>query len=623
MAGEFSVSVSDTTYDVGIVKTMWLDGNVVDPEKMKNRVSIDSFEHGAHSNGHLINAISQVVFVDMMTTSNIGPKKAISEASRSWHHMIMKIGDKVTKIEDTTKDFQVSHQIIESAGVRRINAYKAEILNQKIIGSKVYVMINPGENKDLKIQNKVKALLNKLPFPMEKEWEEHIGKSLKVAKLKKTNPDDPRDIFKIAIPTDGEMESIIRKAHKQTIWKQLHNQFPRLESVMDGVYDIENFNLKKWLNFLKDFGQKEFKELSEPEQKALVNCFELFNDDAKQLVKNFTPKQWEGVDLTSFFIRKKRFKNLKERDIPRFEKELSEFEEEDNSVEKRELTMKLEMAKNALDSLNDPTEEIEFISSAVKKAVFSHEDKKGSYELLKNVIARADALMEYFKENPDLKMTRKNIKAALLKVKYKNIRYDEIAELCARANVSQTEFETYQDLWDSNMEARLTSPTRIPTLSGRVGDLDWEMLDQRDPEILVAGNETHCCQTANGIGSACVRYMLQNPMTSTIFKVSRKKSNKYLAQSFVWVDENKNILCFDNIEVDGGKIKEEILACYRDYLEKTNNLPRSMRFEHMTIGTGYSDVDLGGMLKAKDGQKASIPNSLGYSDAKNAQVILG
>lgn len=513
---------------------------------------------------------------------------------------------------------------------RRFTKYKTSFLNERIPSEAFFIPIHKKdmERKDEIIKTRAKDVLAKLPLPIKREWLSQIIDSLEVSEMNKTHETDI-SVFKVSLPTEGTLEKIIVSAYKGELWLEHHKQAPRLPSVKDGVFLIENFELKKWQQFIKEFGMEKFKGYSEYNQQGIVSLVELVGpEDALKALKKYGSTIWHGIETKSFFKARRELNLIPNRDIPKIDSILAEIklqlkdDPENNALlqEQKEFEGKKEIMLARFEKLNATSaKELEDGVKDVLRVAYSSDDAQHkNSSLLKAGIENIGRLIPHMKKK-DIKFTRKNLKLSLIELEYENVRYPEIARVCSRAKVSQAEFEIYQNLWFENTVAREKAPVRIPTLSGSVGNLEWEMCDARDENILTAGNETNCCQHPLSVGGACVTYMLQNPETSTIFRCTKKGSDKTIVQSFVWVDTDRNILCFDNIEALAG-ISEKITDCYQDYVDQVEKL-ESFRFQQYAVGMQYTAVETNNLTVASEDKKARVPSTLSYTDARGTQRI--
>jgi len=525
----------------------------------------------------------------------------------------------------------------EGRGLQEFAFMKEAARNQKIPSKEVFFVLNEKdlENKEEVITSRITDVLRKLPLPIKKDWLKDIVEICEVNQCLKINPEDKREVFWMELPTEAALEKAIVSAYKKELWKEYHNQIPRLDTVANGVFLIEKFNLKDWMNFIKKFGMDKFKGYTPLHQEGIVSIVELIgSEDALKAIKKYGVSTWHTVEMKSFFMRIREQDTIPKRDLPRVQERkreiLSQLEDapDDKKLvqELKEVELQEEMMLKRIEDANLYTieDQIELIKKILKVAHSDEDSQKNNNALMKEGVENVDRILKYMKKEniKRKKLTRKGLKAILLELTYENVRHPRIATVCSRAKVSQREFEEYQDLWDRYEKERKTSPTRIPTFSGTIGNLKWEMLEFDDPNALVVGNETHCCQHPLGAGGACVTYMMSHPETSTAFKVSKINGNgRALAQSFVWVDVENDILVFDNIEVDGGMLKDEILECYKQYVSQVDE-HKVFKFEGgYRIGTGFSDMNLKGFRVAEGNFKANIPSDLGYTDARRQVII--
>lgn len=515
--------------------------------------------------------------------------------------------------------------------VKRFSRYNNGFINQKIPGEEFFIILTEANihKKDDLVREKARDVLAKLPLPIKSHWLDEIIEGLVVVEMKGANESDPKHIFKVSLPKESELEKMIVSAYKSELWLKHHKQAPRLDSVKNGVFLIETFELKKWMTFIKQFGLDKFKGYSYNHQIGIVSIVELIGADAAlKAIKKFGVPIWHSIETKSFFKSRRELNLIPNRDIPKIDSILAEIndsldEDPENPIliqDKSQFEKKKAIMVERLAELNETkVESLIYGISDVIKAAWSEDDAAHkNNSLLRNGIENIDRLVPYMAKK-GYKFTRKNLRQALMDLEYKHVRFSEVARVCSRAKVSQAEFEIYQDLWEQNQEARERASVRIPTLSGKVGNLEWEMCDVRDENILTAGNETNCCQHPLSLGGACVTYMLQNPETSTIFRATKKGSDKTIIQSFVWVDEENNRLCFDNIESLKG-IDDSVLQCYKDYVEQVQN-HKIFSFDSMTLGVGYTKVSMAGLESAGSDKIAKIPSSLSYTDARN-QILL-
>lgn len=141
------------------------------------------------------------------------------------------------------------------------------------------------------------------------------------------------------------------------------------------------------------------------------------------------------------------------------------------------------------------------------------------------------------------------------------------------------------------------------------GDLKMYMLAADDYRNFTVGYDTHCCQHYGGAGSSCVWKLTTDPYAGVVV-IERK--GKILAQGFVWTDEAKDTLVFDNVEfADDRKVSQfnDLFAVWS----------QSMPYKNIHVGVGYNQ----GMQSwgRKVTYNATMPTTLSsghvYSDYHN------
>ena len=121
-----------------------------------------------------------------------------------------------------------------------------------------------------------------------------------------------------------------------------------------------------------------------------------------------------------------------------------------------------------------------------------------------------------------------------------------------------TDIEALNNLYEENKDNKLN----IPIISGKVGNYTYEILEKSNPMGLILGYATDCCQvmTEGNQGTECLIQGYTNP-DSTFFVV--RKGKDIIAQSWIW--KNKDVLCFDSIEVLGKDLNKnkDVLNAYK------------------------------------------------------------
>ncbi len=190
----------------------------------------------------------------------------------------------------------------------------------------------------------------------------------------------------------------------------------------------------------------------------------------------------------------------------------------------------------------------------------------------------------------------------------------KLAEACKIEGYSQRDFDILQRIYNYGKERTYNT---IPRVTGAYSKYSYEIARLDDPIPCVIGTRTNCCQKIFDAAETSMEHSM-NSSNGRLFVIKDNKNN-YVAQSWVW--RNKNVLCFDNIEIppkafkrakEDGLDKQEftnlILRIYQEaaekLMEKDNkkylelfNLNRitkeqyeALKLSKVTVGTGYNDI---------------------------------
>ena len=192
---------------------------------------------------------------------------------------------------------------------------------------------------------------------------------------------------------------------------------------------------------------------------------------------------------------------------------------------------------------------------------------------------------------------------------------ERAAEISAIAGYSQVDFDTLQKIYNHGKQRAYSS---IPRVERKSGEYSYEMLRLDDPLAMAVGTLSDCCQELNNCAEVCMEHSMVDK-NGRIFVV-RDEDGNIVAQSWVW--RNKDVLCFDNIEIPdkafarhqrengGSKLdlaqkvydlykqaaKELIEAdekVYKELLDKgqiTEEQYNGLRLGKVTVGIGYNDI---------------------------------
>lgn len=197
-----------------------------------------------------------------------------------------------------------------------------------------------------------------------------------------------------------------------------------------------------------------------------------------------------------------------------------------------------------------------------------------------------------------------------------NVGNEKAAEISAIAGYSQSDFDTLQQIYNYGKQRVFSSIPRIEKTSGRY---TYEMLRLDDPLAMAIGTLTDCCQELGNCAEVCMEHSMVDK-NGRVFVIKDEKGN-IVSQSWVW--RNKDVLCFDNIEIPDkafsraekesselGRIgfsdevydiykkaaKELIEAdeqVFKELLESgkiTQEQYDGLRLGKVTVGLGYNDI---------------------------------
>jgi len=228
------------------------------------------------------------------------------------------------------------------------------------------------------------------------------------------------------------------------------------------------------------------------------------------------------------------------------------------------------------------------------KALFNHYGDKREY--IFPIIGNFERLIKEHEQN----VRNKNWEAIekwLTEIRYENVAYgaEELARVCGKAKVSEHEYQLFEAQYLKNLEHGMVAPRTYPTIwSEFAKNAAWEMLDMTVPRAWVVGIETYCCMHPTSCGGVCLEYAA-------------------------------GIMVLDNIEVAGNNIRGLVKEAYLDFADKMEFYARVFKIKAVTVGTGYTDIDLSDLCERKlskdDPLHATIPSTLRYSDARTQWLL--
>jgi len=197
-----------------------------------------------------------------------------------------------------------------------------------------------------------------------------------------------------------------------------------------------------------------------------------------------------------------------------------------------------------------------------------------------------------------------------------NIGNEKVAEVSAIAGYSQSDFEILQQIYNYGKQRIFSS---IPRIERKNDKYSYEILRLDDPLALAIGTLTDCCQELNNCAELCMEHSMVDK-NGRVFIIKDSDDN-VIAQSWIW--RNKNVICFDNIEIpkkafaraqknnnQNGEvqltqivfnlykqaasdfIKEDEIR-YRELLNEgkiTKEQYEGLKLRKITVGLGYNDI---------------------------------
>jgi len=201
-----------------------------------------------------------------------------------------------------------------------------------------------------------------------------------------------------------------------------------------------------------------------------------------------------------------------------------------------------------------------------------------------------------------------------------NVGNERVAEISAIAGYSQADFYTLQQIYNYGKQRTFSSIPRIEqSTEKRSGKYTYETLRLDDPLAMAIGTLTDCCQELNNCAEVCMEHSMVS-QNGRVFVIKDEHGN-IVAQSWVW--RNKDVLCFDNIEIPekafSRALKENVELSrkeftddvfdiykqaahdlmmadekvYRELLENgkiSQEQYDGLRLGKVTVGLGYNDI---------------------------------
>ncbi len=233
--------------------------------------------------------------------------------------------------------------------------------------------------------------------------------------------------------------------------------------------------------------------------------------------------------------------------------------------------------------------------------------------------------------------------------KYENVNTgnERVTQVAGLQNYSQQDFEILQQIYNYGKQRTFSSIPRISSdksVNLPSGTYHYEILRLDDPRAMSIGFESDCCQRLGEPAEVCMEHSMVDK-NGRVFIISNT-AGEIVAQSWVW--RNKNVLCFDNIEVPDQKMwdngiprgqedsgirnqfTDDILAIYKmvahelievdekvykellDSNKITQEQYEGLRLGKITVGLGNSNIK--GSLKTLPIDETSLSRPLPFKE---------
>lgn len=255
-----------------------------------------------------------------------------------------------------------------------------------------------------------------------------------------------------------------------------------------------------------------------------------------------------------------------------------------------------------------------------------------NWNIVKKKYPNKDVIASRERMSVNNRLTETDIYNAIYGVGFDNIRSgnEEMAEIVSGYGYTQKQFEELQDIWDAGKTIGRGEMILSVYEDCSDSDIKFELLDKNDPEGLIIGELTNCCQAIGNKGFSCLVY--GSTQTNSGF-VKFTHNGQIIGQSWVWYNPKNKIVCLDNIEVPtkwlkrmkNKDIEKEFTSCL---LRLADSIKRSMHdngydVDMVTIGSGYNDFSAINNFSAFSSNRSELPEDYnGYSDALLKQYII-
>ncbi len=199
---------------------------------------------------------------------------------------------------------------------------------------------------------------------------------------------------------------------------------------------------------------------------------------------------------------------------------------------------------------------------------------------------------------------------------YENVQVgnQKLSEISSMAGYDQRSFNTLQQIYNYG---KLRTFSSIPRVHTQNGEYTYEILRLDDPLAIAIGTLTDCCQELGNAAETSMAHSMVDK-NGRVFVIKDEAGN-IVAQSWVW--RNRNVLCFDNIEIPAKAFTraergassrehftdtvfalyqqagEELIAKDEEEFKKlldegkiTEEQYEALKLGKVTVGTGYNDI---------------------------------
>lgn len=128
-----------------------------------------------------------------------------------------------------------------------------------------------------------------------------------------------------------------------------------------------------------------------------------------------------------------------------------------------------------------------------------------------------------------------------------------------------------------------TFTTNLDLIKVEIANQKAYILDPNDRKQVLLGQLTVCCQRLGGSAEASMMEGLLNPDSGFLVF---EKGDKVLAQSWVWLSKDTEVLVLDNIEFADNRQPIHIIHLLKEWLKHVpyKNVQMGLGFNQMSIG---------------------------------------